>query len=69
VLQGVAGCCRVLQGVVMHDYDKMNLFKHVLQVCCSGCRCVAVCCRVLQCVAQSCVAGVLQCVAVCCRVL
>jgi len=44
-------CCRVLQCVVMHDYGKMNLPKHVLQVCC----------RVLQGVA-----GVLQGVAVCC---
>ena len=66
MLQGVAGCCSVLQCVVS---------------CCSVLLCVAVCCsvllyniglyqvccRVLQCVAVCC--SVLQCVAVCCSVL
>ena len=62
MLQGVAGCCRVLQGVAG--------CCRVLQcaaVCCIVLRCVAVCCSVLQCVAVCC--SVSQCVAVCCSVM
>jgi len=75
VLQCVAGCCRVLQCVVMHDYGKMNLPKHVLHVCCSLTQCFTVLsikrtCSIFGC---RCVAGVLLCVAgvvqMCCSVL
>jgi len=55
VLQCVAGCCRVLQGVVVYR---------------SALQCVALCCSVLQCQAQMLFIhpntyDVLQCIALC----
>jgi len=84
VLQCVAECCRVLQGVAVHVSSSVGVRRYLLQ-CSHFLQCVAVCCSVLQCVAVCCndytsdrVVGwsnklrarcVLQCVAVCCCVL
>jgi len=54
VLQGIAGCCRVMQVI--------GTFLQSVAVCCSVLQCVAVCCRVLLGVAGCC--RVLQCIAV-----
>ena len=71
VLQCVAGCCRVLQGVIVFQSDVCRQCVVVFQsdVCMRRLgetlnlpQCVAVCCSVLQCVAVRCSA--LQCVAV-----
>ena len=65
VLQGVAGCCRVLQGVAAWDIPQMLVHLACavcwrdwlascaagVCVCCGVLQSVAVCCRVLQCVA------------------
>ena len=47
VLQGVAVCCSVLQGVAVFCEALRLLAPGVLQ-------CVVVCCRILQCVAGCC---------------
>ena len=56
VLQGVAGCCKVLLCVTV-----CYCVLLCVAVCCSVLQCVAVCCSVLQCV-ELC-DSVLQCVA------
>jgi len=52
MLQCVAGCCRVLQGVagcsVVHSLVWHVFILCCVAVCCSMLQCVAVCCKVLQ---------------------
>jgi len=74
VLQRVAACCSVLQGVVvcwvccsvLQCWRRRWLMSH-LEYSRGAVCCVAACCSVLLCVAEC--YGVLRCVAVCCSVL
>ena len=48
MLQGVAGCCRVLQYMMREDSSRECVLQCVA-VCCSVLQSVAECCSVLRC--------------------